>query len=145
MSKHTWQLHSREGALAFVLLCLKPACAVKAEPCVQPTGKAFPFHRLLFSTAELPNPHHVPSTRCSHFQAQNSSACAGMLLQYSKQPYLFYLSLFLYQSCSGFPCQGAQAPPKPNSSLKSLLLGAARPWLLWIHFLILYCFSHIIS
>lgn len=53
------------------------------------------------------------------------------------------LTLPLYQSCSGFSCQGAQAPLKPNGSLKSSSLGL--PWLLWIQILILYCFSHIIS
>lgn len=56
----------------------------------------------------------------------------------------FYLSS-LSQSCSGFPCQSTRAPPKPNSCLTSLLPRAASLERFRIHFLILYCSSHIIS
>lgn len=42
----------------------------------------------------------------------------------------FDLSLSLSQSCSTFPHQSAQAPPKPNSCLTNLLPGAARSWML---------------
>lgn len=88
MPKWLW---SRESVLAFIHLHHKHVCAAKATHAA--IGEAFQHHSLLSTALQLLSPHCFPCTRCSHYQGQNSSACAGIVPKHPKQirsqPYLF--------------------------------------------------------
>lgn len=119
MSKHTWQLHSREGALTFVPLSLKPSCAVKAEPLAKPSCATGSFSPEL--SPQTPSTSHLQGILTSRPRmALPVLGCCFSTpnrLIFSTPPSLPVLLWLPQSSCP--------STSQTKSCLKILLLGAA--------------------